>query len=805
MENMPIKQDPESSSSSTTANTNTNANANGTTSDNKGERRRKRRWGAAAATSSSSTTSTIPTTTTSTSGPVDSKAKALALKASISARLAALRSKTAAGATAAAAASSNNKRPLPQPTAALSSTTAAAPVAKRAKHYELDMTVTGPTFAKTTESIAKPKPKVNPYLAHRLEPSEDDATISSNNNKSIKLETATAKTTTTNSSNIHANETTTSLVKKETASVNVSVSDENSRYVDARLEAAGHDGSRKHRRRELRFVEPGTFVDIAERKRQRAANAEVAGFASGRKAGQYFRSTTMAAGSGNNNNSNSNYYGTTEVLDDVEDRGILAPRAEIGNINGNFNTNSTKANQNQPLRAMPLVVEWWDMELLPSKLKKQVASCEGKALSKATQSQLQQQLASSVASASIPTSTDQQQQQQDGTTNETAAAATATAEEKAAATAVVDKAQELRKKCEEQASLSFSKTAGLIQHIVPIPPPGDAGKKAVEPVLYLTKKEQKRARKRRREQKQRELQDLQAVGLIEAPEPRLTLQNFIRVMGDQAYVDPSQMEQKVTEQVQKRQRAHMERNEEKKLTKQQKAEKLRNKLLKDSNPTANSTGAIHVALFFVKNASHPYHRTKIDLNAQQLNITGGVVECNVPSVACVICEGGPKAIQKYKRLMLVRMKWKGPDDYDEDEESEEEEVSDMEMDNDEEQVIGPDGLPIVKTKKKKHKFDKENKCELVWTGMAIKRQFKGFVFQHCETSAQAHKVLKSKGVGQYWDQLLAHASGSGDSMHLKLVDSDDDSNNDNDDDDNDTNKPGADAMDTNVDVEMTEA
>uniref|UniRef100_A0A7S4EJA1 Uncharacterized protein n=1 Tax=Pseudo-nitzschia australis TaxID=44445 RepID=A0A7S4EJA1_9STRA len=806
METAPIKQDLESSSSttanvSTNANANANTNTNGTTNDNKGERRRKRRWGAAAASSATTTAAAAAT-----SGPVDSKAKALALKASISARLAALRSKTAAAA--------SNKRPLPQPTAALSSSTTAtsatpatatsAPVAKRAKHYELDMTVTGPTFAKDAESIAKPKPKVNPYLAHRLEPSEDDATSSSN--KNIKLEAATAKTTSSNSNNNnnkHNRDTKTALVKKE----NANVSDENSRYIDARLEAAGHDGSRKHRRRELRFVEPGTFVDIAERKRQRAANAESAGFASGRKTGQYFRSTTMAAGSGSNN---ANYYGTTEVLDDVEDRGILAPRAEIGNINGNFNNNTANANQNQPLRAMPLVVEWWDMELLPSKLKKQVASCEGKALSKATQSQLQQQLASSV-STSISTSTDQQQQHQEGAANEaTAATAATTTEEKTtSATAVVDKAQELRKKCEEQASLSFSKTAGLIQHIVPIPPPGEAGKKAVEPVLYLTKKEQKRARKRRREQKQRELQDLQAVGLIEAPEPRLTLQNFIRVMGDQAYVDPSQMEQKVMEQVQKRQRAHMERNEEKKLTKQQKAEKLRNKLLKDSNPTANSTGAIHVALFFVKNASHPYHRTKIDLNAQQLNITGGVVECNVPSVACVICEGGPKAIQKYKRLMLVRMKWKGPDDYDDDEEeeSEEEEVSDMEMDNNEEQIIGPDGLPIVKTtKKKKHKFDKENKCELVWTGMAIKRQFKGFVFQHCETSAQAHKVLKSKGVGQYWDQLLAHASGSGDSMHLKLVDSDDDDDSDEDnDDDNDTNKPGVDDMGTDVNVEMTEA
>jgi len=651
------------------------SSSTGTNNPNDGtatERRRKRRWGAAAPASDDAPQSTtIAPARTSTAGPVDSKAKALALKASIAARLAALKSKTKP-----AGVSNSIKRP--PPTAA-----SAPPVAKRAKHYELDMTVTGPTFEKSTAAVAKPKPKINPYLAHRQEAEESEDTAQ-----------------TTNTSVDH-------------------------KYVDARLEAAGHDAAlKKHRRRELRFVEPGTFVDIAERKRQRAANAESAGFASGRKAGQYFRSATIGS-------SGKDYYGTTEVLDDVEDKGVLAPRAEIGGA-----TLENKSGSN--LRAMPLVVEWWDLELLPSKLKKQVGTFEGSALSKATQSQMQQ--FSSVKNENESEKVDEVVSMQAEPTTDS-------------------QAEELRQICSEQAALSHSKTASLIQHIVPIPPPGDAGKKAAEPVLYLTKKERKRARKRRREQKQRELQDLQAAGLIEPPEPRLTLQNFIRVMGDQAYVDPSQMERKVMEQVQKRQIAHLERNAAKKLTKDQRAEKARSKVTKDATPSSNATGAIHVALFYVKNASHPYHRTKLDLNAQQLSISGGVLECDVPNVSCVVCEGGPKAIQKYQRLMLVRMKWKGPDEGDD------------ESDEDEEPADGDEEKPP------KTKFDKENRCELVWTGLATKRQFKGFVFQHCETSAQARKVLKSKGVGHYWDQVLAHASGSGDSMHLKLVDSDDDSDN----------------------------
>ena len=724
------------------------------------ERRRKRRWGAAAGTAATTTTAPAASVAPASAptGPVDSKVKAMALKASIAARLAALKSKTAAAAVlkpgAAASAAVGTPRALPPPppptaasASASSSTARVAPVAKRAKHYELDMTVTGPTFNKSTSVISKPKPKLNPYLAHRQEPAEVDERTGDGSKESKKTEFPVVATKMDPSEN---------------------------KYVDARLEAAGHDAGmvgRRHRRRELKFVEPGTFIEIAERKRQRAANAESAGFASGRKAGQYFRSATMGgSGAGGGGDDAGNYYGTTEILDDVADKGVLAPRAEIGGATLDGNPGSA----NSSLRAMPLVVEWWDMELLPSKLKKQVASHEGKALSKATQSQMQQLSAA-------PSTKTEEAAEGDAKGGDAAA-------EKPATTDADDKARELRTRCSELASLSYSKTASLIQHIVPIPPPGDAGKKPAEPVLHLTKKERKRARKRRREQKQRELQDLQAAGLVEPPEPRLTLQNFIRVMGDQAYVDPSQMERKVMEQVQKRQRAHLERNAAKKLTKEQKAAKLRGKVEKDATPSANATGAIHVALFYVKNASHPYHRTKLDLNAQQLSITGGVLECDVPRVSCVICEGGPKAIQKYKRLMLVRMKWRGPDDGMDDESDEEEE---------EETMTGPDGEETAK--KTRHRFDKDNRCELVWTGMATKRQFKGFIFQHCETSANARKVLKSKGVSQYWDQVLAHASGTGQSVHLKLVDSDDD-----DDENGESMEVDAADADTN-DTTMTDA
>jgi U4/U6 small nuclear ribonucleoprotein PRP3 len=593
-------------------------------SDNNGvtngdsKRRRKRRWGDVDPAAAPAVPPPAPPA--GGGGAIDSKAKALALQASIKARLEALKAKTGPV--------TSKKRPPPTKTSAQQQQ---QPSTKRAKVYELDLSVTGPTFH---EKAAPEKPKINPYLAHTIKEDNEE-------------------------------------------------SEETEAFVDERLTTRRE----RKRHKELNFVEPGKFVEIAERKRTKAANAEQSGFASGRKAGMYFQSSNMA-----------NIYGSTEVLDDDDSR--VAPRAE--------------ANEKT---VMPFVVEWWDLELLPGTLKKQVGTYEGKVLSKAAQSQMQQLDTSSKKGSGV------------------------------IANLVNPEVDELRNQCFDQAMLSYSKTAALVQHIIPIKPQNAKDGPEAEPTLYLTKKERKRQRKLRREEKQRELQDLQAAGLMPPPEPRLTLKNFIRVLGDQAFVDPSQMEQKVTQQVQARQRAHMERNEANKLTKEQRSTKLAKKYMEDTS------GGLHVALFYVKDMSHPYHRTKVDLNAQQYNITGGVVECQNPQLSCVICEGGPKAIKKYTRLMMVRMKWKGPDNAEEEEDDDEQE--------DEEGV-------------KPHKFNPENKCELVWTGMASKRFFKGFVFQACETSDQASKILRAKGVGHFWDQVLTHASGRGESFQLKLGESDDD-------------------------------
>ena len=121
------------------------------------------------------------------------------------------------------------------------------------------------------------------------------------------------------------------------------------------------------------------------------------------------------------------------------------------------------------------------------------------------------------------------------------------------------------------------KTFKLVEHPVPVKPLGWKNEPPPQPTVYLTEKERKRQRRLNRAEKLKELRDKQALGLIPAEEPKLTLGNFMKVMGDSAVMDPSKMEAVVQKQIQARQDKHFAANDARKLTKEQKAEKKERK------------------------------------------------------------------------------------------------------------------------------------------------------------------------------------------------------------------------------------
>lgn len=166
-----------------------------------------------------------------------------------------------------------------------------------------------------------------------------------------------------------------------------------------------------------------------------------------------------------------------------------------------------------------------------------------------------------------------------------------------------------------KAHLQYCKTFKLIQHPIPIKPLG--GETTTVPLpMYLTKIERKKLRKARRLEKEQEKRDKQMMGLIPAPEPKLKLSNFMKVLGQQAILDPSKVEMKVLEQMKKRQLAHEMHNLKNKLTPQER--KLK-QLKKNQEDTSKQ---VFVAVFRISDLTDTKHRFQVDVNAQQLFLSG---------------------------------------------------------------------------------------------------------------------------------------------------------------------------------------
>lgn len=200
-------------------------------------------------------------------------------------------------------------------------------------------------------------------------------------------------------------------------------------------------------------------------------------------------------------------------------------------------------------------------------------------------------------------------------------------------------------------SLINAKTYRYIHHPVPPKPLGGEVTEDAPLPVYLTTKERKRIRKQAREEREQEKRDRMMMGLIPAPEPKFKLSNFMKVLGDQAVADPSKIEQKVIQQMRKRELNHEMRNQAKKLTPQERKEKERKK-----NMEEDTSREVHVVVYKVKDLTDRKKQFKVDVTAQQHNLSGMVLLCTNPAIATsvVVAEGGPNGIKTFNKLMNRR-------------------------------------------------------------------------------------------------------------------------------------------------------
>ncbi|KAL8280825.1 hypothetical protein RQP46_006829 [Phenoliferia psychrophenolica] len=289
-------------------------------------------------------------------------------------------------------------------------------------------------------------------------------------------------------------------------------------------------------------------------------------------------------------------------------------------------------------------------------------------------------------------------------------------------------------------SPDFLETSGAItiyvQHPIQIPAPQD--KIVIAPKdLFLTKKEMKKMRRQRRLADMQDKQDRVKMGLLPPPPPKVKLSNMMNVLTQDAIADPTKVEAKVRREMAARENGHLRMNAERKLTDDQRREKVSNEHLKDESK------GIQAACFKVRYLSNPSHKFKVKLNAQQQHLTG-VLIFN-PKFCLVLVEGGAKAVKFYKRLMLTRIDWTSealPRDGADGE-------ADKEASSSTPDAAGEGGAMDMDSLAEPESLA-DNKCSLVWEGVHREKMFSYFKLHNCPSDANAREVLGPKLEG-LWD------------------------------------------------------
>ncbi|KAJ7627659.1 pre-mRNA processing factor 3-domain-containing protein [Mycena polygramma] len=279
-----------------------------------------------------------------------------------------------------------------------------------------------------------------------------------------------------------------------------------------------------------------------------------------------------------------------------------------------------------------------------------------------------------------------------------------------------------------------------IQHPIPIPAPGDKNKVSLKP-LMLTKKEQKKMRKLKRAADLQDKRDRVAMGLIPADPPKVRLSNMMKVLTSDAVQDPTRVEARIRREVAMRKHGHEKMNAERKLTDEQRREKVETKKAEEDKR------GIYGAVFKIKNLTDRAHRFKVRKNAEQLNLTGLCIFN--PHFSMVYVEGAAKFIKKYKRLMMDRIAWT--------EAARPRGAEDVVLENPNPDAEEGDGAVASGSGAGRGNVDgaatslEDNKCYLVWEGMLRDRSFSEFNARSCPTDGAAKELLGEKLKG-YWDQ-----------------------------------------------------
>ncbi|KAI9809242.1 MAG: hypothetical protein M1825_002533 [Sarcosagium campestre] len=277
-----------------------------------------------------------------------------------------------------------------------------------------------------------------------------------------------------------------------------------------------------------------------------------------------------------------------------------------------------------------------------------------------------------------------------------------------------------------------------IQHPILIEPPQDKHIPAPKP-MFLTPQEQAKLRRQRRMADLKEVQAKIRLGLEPAPPPKVKKSNLMRVLGEEAVKDPTAVEARVNAEIAARERAHLEANEARKLSKEQRHEKL------SKHQDDDAARGVHAAVYRIDTLANGRHRFKVSKNAEQNALTG-VCILN-PKFCLVVVEGGQHSMRMYRKLMLQRIDW-----------AENSPTAERATDG----GTAADGVSKPEREALQHWLRAEdesgnlkdlslNRCTLVWEGEVKNRGFRKWAYTRtCETDAAAKEILAKAKYENFW-------------------------------------------------------
>lgn len=284
---------------------------------------------------------------------------------------------------------------------------------------------------------------------------------------------------------------------------------------------------------------------------------------------------------------------------------------------------------------------------------------------------------------------------------------------------------------EDESSLKIDTADSIItpyvQHPVLLKPPQEKLKPELK-AMYLTQKEQAKLRRQRRMADLKEQQAKIRLGLEPAPPPKVKKSNLMRVLGEQAVKDPTAVEARVNREIAERRDQHEAANEERKLTKEQRHEKLARQQEQDAEK------GLFMTVYRIDSLANGRHRFKISKNAEQNALTGVCVMH--PKFNLVIVEGGAHSLNNYRKLMVNRIDWT--------------------------ENVGPGAVRegnreaqaswlAAEDEKGELKDLSSNTCTLLWEGQVKGRAFRKWLGARvCESDSQAKDVLARAKLENFW-------------------------------------------------------